>query len=321
MEFKDLNSVLIIGMGGGLAKIVAGLLIKKHPHLKVFGIDPRPMDHFIKNKNMTYHRMKYTRSNFEKLFRNNKFDAVIHLGRMSHANANPRARLAQRLDLNVMGTNRILELSLQFDVKKVIILSTWHVYGAYSDNSVFIKEDSLLRAAIKYPELRDVVEMDQLATNWMWKHQHEIETLVLRPSSIIGPQINNAMSLYLRSAYAPLAIDFNPMVQFIHEFDMANVIVKSITDIPTGTYNVATDECMSIREAKKHIGLPTIPVPVFLLEQTAKVINKTLWSVPNYLIDYLKHSCILSNSNIKQYLPNDFFRFTIKDSLELLKLE
>ena len=179
----------------------------------------------------------------------------------------------------------------------------------------------LLRASIKYPELRDVVEMDQLATNWMWKHQHEIETIVLRPCSIIGPQINNAMSMYLKSSYAPLPMDFNPMIQFIHEFDMANVLLKSLNDIPTGIYNVSSDECLSIREAKKYIGLPSIPVPVFLLEQTAKVINKTLWSVPNYLIDYLKHSCILSNSEIKEHLPKNFFRFSIKESLDLLKLD
>ena len=70
--------------------------------------------------------------------------------------------------------------------------------------------------------------MDQLATNWMWKYQHEIETIVFRPCSIIGPKINNSMTSYLTTPFAPLAIDFNPMMQFIHEFDMANILCMKL---------------------------------------------------------------------------------------------
>ena len=320
MNEKEIKSILIIGIYGGLAQITAKIIQKKFPNAKITGVDSRNISLFKKEKNIEYQRMNYTRNNFEKLFRNGKFDIVLHLGRMSHANSNPRAQIAQRLDLNVMGTNRVFELALKFGIKKTILLSTWHVYGAYPDNSAFIKENTILRASIKYPELRDVVEMDQLATNWMWKYQHEMETIVLRPCSIIGPQINNAITKYLTNSFVPLAIDFNPMMQFIHEFDMANVIASSILTVPTGIYNVSTDESISISQAKDIIGLPTIPVPLFLLEQTAKLINKTVWSVPNYLLDYLKFPCLLSNSEIKRHLPKDIFRFTIKDSLDLLKL-
>ena len=62
---------------------------------------------------------------------------------------------------------KFLELATQEKVRRVIVLSTWHVYGAYSDNPVFIKESNLLRLSIKHPDLRDVVEMDQLTTNWI----------------------------------------------------------------------------------------------------------------------------------------------------------
>ena len=51
--------------------------------------------------------------------------------------------------------------------------------GHFTINPVFITEDYPLKASIKYPELRDVVEMDQIATNWMWKNQNDIETIVL----------------------------------------------------------------------------------------------------------------------------------------------
>ncbi|MEK6624237.1 MAG: NAD-dependent epimerase/dehydratase family protein, partial [Bdellovibrionota bacterium] len=319
MALTNVNSILMIGMAGGLAKITAGLLLKTYPEATIVGVDSRESDQFLKDGRLKYQRMKYTRSNFEKLFRNNKFDAVLHLGRISHTQANPRAHLAERLDLNVMGTNRILELSLHFEIKKVIILSTYHVYGAYADNPIFLKEDSILRASLNHPELRDVVEMDQLASNWMWKYQHQIETLILRPCSIIGPQIRNAMAQYLVTKYVPVPMDYNPMLQFIHEYDMANTLVHALKYIPTGIYNVATNESMSLHEIKDYMNIPYIPVPVFLLEQVAKVINQTFWSVPDYLIDYLKYPCILSNTELKKHLPPNFFKFSTREILNLIK--
>ena len=151
MTEKKVKSVLIIGMAGGLAKITAGLLAKNNPDIKITGIDSRPVTYLLGSQKIDLKQMKYTRGNFEKLFRSNQFDVVYHLGRLSHAHGTQKAQLAQRLDLNIMGTNRILDLSLKFGVKRVIILSTHHVYGALSDNPVFIKEDAPLRASFKYP--------------------------------------------------------------------------------------------------------------------------------------------------------------------------
>ena len=321
IDTDEIKNVLIIGMAGGLAKITAGLLSRQHPHLKITGVDPRPITETVKNKNIEYKQMKYTRGNFEKLFRDKEFDCVLHLARMSHANANPRANLAQRLDLNLMGTKRILDLSLKFGVKKVVILSTYHVYGALSDNPVFISEDHPLRAAIKYPELRDVVEMDQIATNWMWKNQTDIETVVLRPCTILGPQINNTMTAYLTTPYTPICADFNPMFQFIHELDMANIILGSIFKVPTGIYNVSTDEVISIKSAKEALGMKTIPILSYALKTAAKILSTGFWTFPDYLTDYIRFSCIIDNNLIKSHLGHDIFRYSIRETLELSDLD
>jgi UDP-glucose 4-epimerase len=308
-------------MAGGLAKISAGLLIKKYPNLKIIGVDSRPIEESIQNENIEYIRMRYTRGNFEKLFRDKEFDCVYHLGRMSHADTSPLGSLEQRLDLNLMGTKRILDLCLKFSVRKVVILSTYHVYGALSDNPVFINEDHPLRASIKYPELRDVVEMDQIATNWMWKYQGDIETVVLRPCTIVGPQIKNTMTRFLITDYAPVCADFNPMFQFIHEFDMANVLRECMEKLPTGIYNVATDECVSLKAAKEILNCPTVPIPSFVLSSVAKLIRTGFWSFPRYLLDYIKFSCIIDNGLLKAHLGQDTFRYKTREALLLSKLD
>lgn len=319
IKLCDVKSILIIGAGGGLAKLTASLIAQKYPEISILGVDPRDTDFLVRKENIKYQRMKYTRGNFERLFREHTFDMVLHLGRLSHAQSD-QASLTKRLDLNLMGTSKILELCLKQKVKKVLIMSTYHVYGALHDNPVFIAEDYPLKASIKYPELRDVVEMDQIATNWMWKNQNDIETIVLRPCSIIGPQIKNTMSQYLTTPYVPVPIDFNPMFQFIHEFDMAKVIIKCLDKVPTGIFNVAPDEVISLKDAKDHLNIPYMPAPIFLLEQAAKII-KMAWNFPDYFINYIKYSCIIDNSELKKHIGEDFCRFGPKETLELLKLD
>ena len=319
VDLKNINNILLIGMAGGLAQLTANLITIKHPHIKILGVDSRKPTTDLDKNNIEFRRMRYTRGNFEKVFREYKFDLVLHLGRMSHAN-NDNASLIKRLDLNLMGTSRILDLALKHNVKKVIILSTYHVYGALHDNPVFIDENHPLRASIRCPELRDVVEMDQICTNWMWKNKNEIETIVLRPCSIIGPQIRNTRTHYLTTPYAPLPVDFNPMFQFLHEFDMGQVLMESISKVPTGIYNVAPDDVISLKDARRKTEVPSIPVPIFMLEQAAKVI-KFIWSFPDYFINYIKFSCIIDNNALKKHIGDDFFRFNARESLELLKMD
>jgi len=312
-----MKSVLIIGIQGALAKITAELLIKKHPQIRIHGVDSRAIDDVPHRSQLTFQQIKYTRTNFEKIFREFNFDTVLHLGRLGHSRAT--GNINKRIDINLVGTNTILELAHKFHCKKVVILSTHHVYGAHGDNSMFLREDAPLRGSFKYAELRDVVEMDQMCTNWMWKNQNHIETVVLRPCNIIGPQIKNSITQYLKTAYAPLPIDYNPMFQFVHEFDMASIIVASAESLKTGIYNVAGDDVVSLHEASAIVGMRKMKVPIVIVEQLAKIMTP-IWKFPTYLIDYLKFPATLDNSELKKNLGDNIFRFSAKEALELLKL-
>lgn len=311
------KKVLIIGIQGALAKITAELLIKNHPDIVIHGVDSRPIDNIPKRPHITVQQIKYNRTNFEKLFREHQFESVLHLGRLGHSPA--MGNIHKRIDINLVGTNTILELAQKFRAKKVVILSTHHVYGALPDNPMFLREDSPLRASFKYAELRDVVEMDQMCTNWMWKNQNQIQTIVLRPCNIIGPQIKNSITQYLKTPYAPLPLDYNPMFQFIHEFDMATMIVNAVEKLSTGIYNVAGDDVISLHEAAEIIGAKKILVPIIGVEQLAKVLTP-VWKFPLYLLDYIKFPATLDNSELKKTLGEGTFRFTAKEALELLKL-
>lgn len=313
------KKILIIGIAGGLAQMTARLILTEHPEWEIIGIDSRDVSKVPPLHGLTFINLKYSRGNFENLFRSHHFDVVYHLGRISHS-SNEQNVLAKRIDLSVMGTNRILDLCERSNVKKVIILSTFHVYGALPDNSIFLPEDAPLRASIRHPELRDVIEMDQICTNWMWKNQNSISTVVLRPCNIIGTQIQNAMTRFLSGPVALSPVDYNPYFQFIHEFDMAHVLYQSLEKLPTGTYNVAGNDFIALREALKIVGTKGVPFPMVLAGGLNEMLKKLSINVPDYLLDYLKFSCLISNSELKKHLGPNFLRFSIQEALELIKL-
>lgn len=319
MSTPSKRHLLIIGISGGLAQVTARLLLQEHHDWTILGIDTRSVDRVPAHPRLTSLSMKYSRGNFENLFRSHKFDAVLHLGRLSHSSSDSN-QLARRLELSVMGTSRILEMCLRAEVQKVIVLSTFHVYGALPDNPVFVSEDAPLQASIKHPELRDVVEMDQICTNWMWKYQNQLSTVVLRPCNIIGTQIQNAMSRFLTNSMALRPIDYNPFFQFIHEFDMAQVLARALDTLPTGTYNVAGSDFISLREALDIVGSKGLPFPITLADGLNNFLKVFNGQVPAYLLDYLKFSCLIDNKALRQHLGDDFLRFSIKETLELIKL-
>jgi UDP-glucose 4-epimerase len=216
-----------------------------------------------------------------------------------------------------MGTKTILELCLKHDLKKVVILSTFHVYGALSDNSVFLDEDSPLRASLQYADMRDVVEMDQICTNWMWKNQNDINTIILRPSNIIGPNIHNAISNFLTANTNIYPLDFNPIFQFIYEWDMIRILFRTLGHFETGVYNVATDDTISLRDTLKLTSARNIPISLFALQYLNRTFQR-LTHIPEYLFDYLKYSCLISNDNIKRHLETDFFKYKAEQSLKML---
>ena len=65
------QNILIIGISGGLAQILSRLILENHPDWKITGIDSRSTDHVVEIPGLTILSSRYSRGNFEKLFREN----------------------------------------------------------------------------------------------------------------------------------------------------------------------------------------------------------------------------------------------------------
>jgi len=226
---------------------------------------------------------------FEDLFRRYEFDGVIHMGRIMSS----QLTRMRRYNANVLGTQKLLDLSHKYGIKRVVVLSTFHVYGAVAYNPALIDEAAPLKSAGLSADLIDSVELENLANIYLWRYP-ELNITILRPCNIVGPGVRNTISTLLASERAPVLAGFSPMMQFIHIDDMADAIVLAYKKSTRGVFNVAPQDWVAYQHALKLCGCKRIQVPS-IPPMVPKMILGTLKlkSFPSYLMAFFKYPVVI----------------------------
>jgi UDP-glucose 4-epimerase len=226
---------------------------------------------------------------FEDLFRRYQFDGVIHMGRIMSS----QLTRMRRYNANVLGTQKLLDLSHKYGIKRVVVLSTFHVYGAVAYNPALIDESAPLKSAGLSADLIDSVELENLANIYLWRYP-ELNITILRPCNIVGPGVRNTISTLLASERAPVLAGFSPMMQFIHIDDMADAIVLAYKKPTRGVYNVAPQDWVAYQHALKLCGCKRIQVPS-IPPMIPRMILGTLKlkSFPSYLMAFFKYPVVI----------------------------
>jgi len=280
--------ILITGASGAIARLVGGALSPKY---ELVGVDPRPPPgptHFPgKFIVADYHSRK-----LDEVFREHKFDAVLHLGRIRESQ---KYSPQYRFQMNVIGTGKLLELCKASGVKHLIVLSTYHVYGAHKLNPLQLVEESPLRASQGFPELADAVELDHAATTFMWKDR-DVTTTILRPVNIVGKHVRNSICSLLRSGVCPKIFGFDPLMQFMDEKDLARALILALEKPTPGIFNVAGEGVIALSHAIRHAQAMAVPVPPFVSQSFVRVLSELSGlSFPPYLMEYFKYPVIVND--------------------------
>jgi UDP-glucose 4-epimerase len=98
-------------------------------------------------------------------------------------------------------------------VAQLVVISTSTVYGAAPENPLYMREDEPLSASRGYPEIRDRVEVDALASAFVWRVA-EVRTACCGPCTCPARTDRGADHLR-RRARRPCRPD--PLMQVIHE--------------------------------------------------------------------------------------------------------
>lgn len=286
------GSVVVTGVCGRLGRRVARFL---HREREVIGLDRRPFDD--RPKDIQHFQIDLRRKKAKDIFRNHRVAALVHLGIMH----DPRDSGEDHHTWNVLGFQKLLDYVSQYEVPKVVLLSSANVYGPRADNPQFITEDAPLLAASSFSDMRDLVELDMLAQSFFWKHPHT-ETVILRPTHILGT-VRNAPSNYLRLPVVPTLMGFDPMIQPVHQDDVVQAIRLALRPGVRGIFNIGGPGTMPLSQAIEHVGRTRLPVPHpmarALLNQLFKM---RLASFPGPEIDFVRYVCMVDDSRARQVL-------------------
>jgi UDP-glucose 4-epimerase len=299
------GSVVITGVCGRLGKNLARRL---HRVRTVVGVDRRPFPD--KPKDIEHKELDIRRKKLKDVFRLGRVEAVVHLGVMH----DPRASASEHHSWNVAGFAKLCEYVAQFDVKKLVVLSSANVYGPQPGNAQFLTEEAPLLGGQNFSEIRDLIEVDMLAQSFFWKRP-ETETVILRPVHILGA-VRNAASNFLRLPAIPTALGFDPMMQVVHELDVVSALELALRRGVRGIFNLAGPGPLPLSRIIKMLGRPSIPIPASL----GKIMLERLWALhlanfPAPEIDHIRYVCMVDDCRARQVLgfsPTKTIEETVK---------
>ncbi len=280
-----MEKVLITGISDGQGRLLARRLME---NFEVCGADRTGWEGHPAG--VQVHVVDLRKKKFEDVIRTELPTAIVHMGMVRHFRSSQRLRH----DVNVRGTKQLLDHCVHHGVQQLVVMSSSYVYGAFPENPYFMDEDSPLSASRSYPEIRDLVEVDTLASAFLWRYPH-IRTCVLRPVNVLGYYVHSMIGQYLRQNRVPTVMGFDPMMQFIHEEDLSEAIALALEHRLQGVFNVTGPGEVPLRTAIEETGgnAWSIPEPV-MRALFHRLFRWGLAPYPPGAIDYLKYPVTVS---------------------------
>ena len=286
-----MEKVLITGISGGQGQLLARRLT---PSTEVCGADIVPWRG--SGAGIRVHRVDLRKREFEDVVRTERPSAVVHMGFVRHFQRGERLRH----DVNVRGTKQLLDHCVKHGVKQLLVVSSGYVYGAFAENPYYMDEDFPLSASRSYPEIRDLVEVDTLASAFIWQHP-EIRTCVLRPVNVLGRHVHSMIASYLGLPRVPTVMGFDPMIQFISEDDLCEALVLALECRLQGVFNVVGSGAVPLHTAISEVGAVSWPVPGPLARLLFdRFFQWGVWNYPAGVLDFLKYPVSLAGTRFAQ---------------------
>jgi UDP-glucose 4-epimerase len=243
-------------------------------------------------------------------------DCVVHLAFL----LNPIRDEAAMYDVDVNGTQNVLEAASAAGVGQMLVTSSTTAYGAFADNPVPLTEDDPVRGAPDFSYARDKTESDRLCQLWALELPERVMTIV-RPCIVFGPEVDNyIVRFWLKN---PFRADFglgDPPLQFVHVDDAADALVRLLEGRHGGAFNVAGDGYISVNEASDLIGLKARRIPYGVYKRFGALMWKLHASeAPPGLLEFTIHPWVASSEKLKEatgwsprWSSRDVFELTMR---------
>lgn len=303
-----MRKVAITGISGYIGNQILQRLDKHDSVESIIGIDLK-LPRFASSKLKFYSR-DICRP-FTDIFIDNKVSSAIHLAfAVKPTHDHNRARI-----IDIDGANNFMEACRQASVGQLIYMSSHSAYGPHPDNPNPLTEESLLRPIRSFQYSRDKAEADRMFQEFA-KQNPNICVSIVRACPVIGPHAAGSVSTAMFKPVMMRLMGYNPQLQFVHEDDIADLLVTLLKQKLSGAFNAAGDGWLSYKDVIAATGKRCIVLPAGLISPILAVtwtLRLQVQSPPGGL-EFIKYPAVLSTDKLKE--ASDFkFRYNSRDAL------
>ena len=284
--------IAITGSNGYVGNFLAEYFSSKG--IEVIGMDVGSMKRPRGYKNFRFYRCDVR--NRDLVFRVIESEKPTHVCHLAYI-MDPQHNRRLEYDVDVNGSKNVFDAANAVkSVRQFVHFSSASVYGAFPDNSLWIRED-------QEPTPRDWVYaqnkciVEQFYSSY--PKRDDMNLVNLRMCTAVGPSYykpGGVVSILAKSPVGLLLDGKDTALQFIHEDDVKRLVGIIINDSEvSGTYNLAPDSYAMARELcvspkKKFISVP---------KSAFKAVISALWtarlsSVSPTSVNLVAHGIVMS---------------------------
>ena len=248
--------VLVTGVSRDLGARFARLLAADE-RLEVVGLDVVPPRHDLGKAEFV--RADIRNPVIAKLIAARGVDTVVHLAVVATpVSAGGRSSMKE---INVIGTMQLLAACQRAEtVQKLVVQSSISVYGASPRDPAKFTEDMSPRAQPRTGFGKDAVEIEGYVRG-LARRRPDVVVTTLRLANLMGATVDSHVTRYLSLPVVPRVMGFDARLQFLHPSDAIAALRLVTSDDVAGTFNVAAPDVVTLSQALRKMGRPSIGVP------------------------------------------------------------
>jgi UDP-glucose 4-epimerase len=238
------------------------------------------------------------RTKMRELMERNEIDTLLHFAFV----LNPIRDEDKMYDIDVNGTQAVLQAAEEAGVKHVIQTSSATAYGAFPDNPKPIAEDWPVRGAPDFSYAKHKADSDRVAQLWALQNPDAVMTIV-RPSIVFGPSVDNyIVRAFQNNPFFPLLDGVDEEFQLVHEDDVVSALIALLDGKHAGAFNLAGDGTLTWGRAAQMIDKKTRQVSL----KNMKRFSGALWRMrvprteaPPGNLDFIRYPWVVSTEKLK----------------------
>jgi UDP-glucose 4-epimerase len=186
-------------------------------------------------------------------------DTVVHMAVLATPlDAGGRTMMKE---INVIGTMQLLAACQKApSVRKLVVKSSTAVYGSSPQDPAMFTEDLEPNAMARSGYAKDSVEVEGYVRGFA-RRRPDVAVTTLRFANFVGPRVKTPLTTYFSLPLVPTVFGFDPRMQFVHERDGLEVLWRTTLEDHGGTFNIAGDGVMTLSQAIRRAGRPSLPLP------------------------------------------------------------